>query len=67
MISDIFKIQVNFSCRHFESEALFRSPIQPSLERRIRRLEKFKLVSNGNITNKISFLDVYENINLVVT
>ena len=30
-------------------------------------LKCLKLVSNGNITNKIPFLDVYGDINLVVT
>ena len=64
----IFKNQMNyFSCRHFESEALSRSPNQPSMENRIWRFEKFKLVSNGNITNKIPRLDVYRDKELVVT
>ena len=35
------------------------------MESRIWRLGKLKLVSNGNITNKIPFLDVYGDINLV--
>ena len=62
------KNQVNFfSYRHFESEALYGSPIHPSMESRIRRLEKLKLVSNGNISNKIPFFDVYGDINMVVT
>ena len=62
----IIKNRVNFFVyRHFENEALFRSPRQPSMESRIWSLEKFKLVSNGNITNKIPFLDVYGDINLV--
>ena len=39
----------------FESEALSRSPRQPSMESGIWRLEKFKLASNGNITNKIYY------------
>ena len=44
----IIKNRVNFFVyRHFESEALSRSPRQPSMESRIWRLEKFKLVSNG--------------------
>ena len=38
-------------CRPFESQALSRSVRQPSIESRIRRLEKFKVVLNGNITN----------------
>ena len=64
----IIKNRVNFFVyRHFENEALFSSPRQPSMESRIWRPEKLKLVSNGNITNKIPFLDVYGDINLVVT
>ena len=55
-----------FSYRHFESEALSKSQRQMSMESRIWRLEKFKLLSNGNITNKIPFLDVYGDINLVI-
>ena len=35
------------------------------IENRIRHLEKFKLVSNGNITKNIPFLDDYGDINLV--
>ena len=61
----IWKSGELFSCRHFESEALSRSPRQLSMENRIWCLEKFKLVSNGNITKNIPFLDVYGDINLV--
>ena len=35
------------------------------IENGIRHLEKFKLVSNGNITKNIPFLDDYGDINLV--
>ena len=64
----MFKVRWTcFLYRHFESVALSRSPRQPSMESRIWRLEKFKLVSNGNITNKITCFDVYGDINLVVT
>ena len=37
------------------------------MESHIRCLENLKLVSVGNITNKIPFLNVYRDINLVVT
>ena len=56
-----------FSCRHFESEALAGSPNQASMENRIWCFEEFKLVSNGNLTNKIQCLDVYGDIKPVVT
>ena len=56
-----------FLYSNFESEALSqlsRSPRQPSMESRIRRLKKFKFVSNENIRNKIPFLHVYIDLNL---
>ena len=60
IISDLFENQVNFFyVAILKSEALSRSPRQPSLENRIIRLEKCKVVSNRNIPNKIPFSDVY--------
>ena len=48
-------------------EPLYRSPRHLSMEDHIRRLEKFKMVSNGNVSNKIPFSDVCRDINLVGT
>ena len=45
---------------------LCRSPIQPGMESNIC-LEKYKSVSNENLTIKISCLDMYGDINLVLT
>ena len=56
-----------FSCCHVENEAFSRSPRQPRMKSRIVRLEIFKLVSNGNTSNKISFLHVCGDIKLVGT
>ena len=53
----IFKNQMNFfSCRHFKSKSSSRSPRQQRMENRMRRLKKFKFVSNENITNETLFL-----------
>ena len=55
------------SCRHLKSDAQSMSPRQPNMVSRIRRLEKFKSITDGNKTTKILFLDDYVDINRVVT
>ena len=52
-INSNFHTQVDAIRKKYKTEALSMWPRQPSMESSIRRLEKFKLVSNGNITNKI--------------
>ena len=54
-----------FFMSHFKSVVLSSSPREHGMENHISR--KIKLVSSGNITNKIQFLGVYGDINLVDT
>ena len=42
------------------------SPRQPNMESRIRSLESYKSVSNGNIINMVQFPKVYGDIDMVV-